>query len=55
MARLAAFAEAKDMQIWIELVDTTGAVGFVLEDGHLKGQGPAPEAEAAPDVSAEVF
>lgn len=36
MARLAKFAAAQDMQIWIERVDSSGTVGFVLEDGHVK-------------------
>jgi DNA repair exonuclease SbcCD ATPase subunit len=30
------FAEANDMQVWVERVDSSGAVGFVIEDGHLK-------------------
>jgi DNA repair exonuclease SbcCD ATPase subunit len=34
MEQLAKFADAQDMQIWIERVDSSGAVGFVLEDGH---------------------
>lgn len=29
-------AEKKDYQVWIERVDDSGKVGFVLEDGHLK-------------------
>ncbi len=41
-AWLAEFAEANDMQVWIELVEA-GDVGFVIEDGHLKGDAPAPE------------
>lgn len=38
MARLAAFAEERDFQIWIELVDGSGEIGIVMEDGHVKGQ-----------------
>jgi DNA repair exonuclease SbcCD ATPase subunit len=38
MTMLAEFAEASDFQIWIERVDSTGRVGFVLEDGNLKVQ-----------------
>lgn len=45
MVRLAAFAEERDMQIWIERVDGSGTVGIVMEDGHVKGA--APEAVAA--------
>lgn len=29
-------AENQDYQVWIERVDTTGKVGFVLENGHVK-------------------
>lgn len=32
------FADEKNFQIWIERVDSSGRVGFVLEDGHLKSQ-----------------
>lgn len=35
------FAEAADMQIWIERVDTTSPLGFVIEDGMVARQ---PEA-----------
>lgn len=38
MIRLSAFAADKDMQIWIERVDSSGEVGFVIEDGRVKGQ-----------------
>ena len=38
MKVLAEMAEANDYQIWIERVDSSGTVGFVLEDGHVKGQ-----------------
>jgi DNA repair exonuclease SbcCD ATPase subunit len=38
MAQLAKFADERDMQIWIERVDGSGAVGIVMEDGHVKGQ-----------------
>lgn len=37
MAMLAQYAEANDLQVWVEKVDSTGAVGFVIEDGQLKG------------------
>jgi hypothetical protein len=37
MALLAEMATDTDYQVWIERVDSTGKVGFVLEDGHLKG------------------
>lgn len=36
MRRLEETAERLDFQVWIERVDGSGAVGFVLEDGHLK-------------------
>ena len=35
---LAKMADESEYQIWIERVDNSGAVGFVLEDGHIKGQ-----------------
>lgn len=38
MKRLATFAEDRDMQVWIERVDGSGTVGFVMEDGHVRGQ-----------------
>ena len=52
MKTLAAMAEEHDYQIWIERVDSTGTIGFVLEDGHVKGQEiqveekPKPETES---------
>lgn len=33
---LAEMADANDYQVWVERVDTSGAVGFVLENGHLR-------------------
>ena len=36
MTLLSEIADQNDMQIWIERVDSSGKVGFVLEDGHLK-------------------
>lgn len=36
LAILAEMADAADYQVWIERVDPSGAVGFVIEDGHLK-------------------
>lgn len=38
MKVLANMADEADYQIWIERVDSSGAVGFVIEDGHVKGQ-----------------
>lgn len=45
MKALAAYAEANDLQVWIEKVDSSGRVGFVLEDGHLAGAAPDPNPE----------
>ena len=39
---LAEMAEAEDFQVWIERVDSSGTVGFVIEDGMLMD----PEGEA---------
>lgn len=32
-------AEAGDFQVWIERVDTSGNVGFIIEDGHARRAG----------------
>lgn len=37
-------ADEADYQIWLERVDDSGKVGFVLEDGHVKHTVPAKEA-----------
>ena len=36
MKMLAEFADLNDLQVWIERVDSSGRVGFVLEDGEVK-------------------
>lgn len=36
MKILEEMAQKNDMQVWIERVDSSGKVGFVLEDGHVK-------------------
>jgi DNA repair exonuclease SbcCD ATPase subunit len=46
MKRLNDLADAMDMQVWIERVDSSGKLGFVLEEGMVK-QADAPAAEAA--------
>lgn len=38
MTTLTEMADKHDYQIWIERVDSSGTIGFVMEDGHLKGQ-----------------
>lgn len=35
---LAEMADAADCQVWVERVDTSGAHGIVIEDGHVQGQ-----------------
>ncbi len=51
MKALAGFADQYDMQVWIERVDSSGTIGFVLEDGYLKGAPrPAPSAEEAEEA-----
>lgn len=47
MVRLADFATKHDFQIWIERVDGSGTVGFVMEDGHVRGHEPPLPTEAA--------
>lgn len=37
MKLLAEMAEANDMQVWIETVGDAGKVGFILEDGMIRG------------------
>ena len=46
MGLLGEFAQANDLQVWIERVDGSGRVGFVLEDGHVR-VASAPTMEAA--------
>ena len=36
MAAIAEMAEANDFQVWVEKVDTSGRIGFVLEDGTVR-------------------
>lgn len=36
LALLAEMANEKDYQVWIEKVDTSGTVGIVMEDGHVR-------------------
>jgi hypothetical protein len=47
MKLLAEMADKNDMQVWIERVDSSGAVGFVLEDGHVRQAGAGAERSAA--------
>lgn len=47
LALLGEFAKANDLQVWIERVDGSGRVGFVLEDGHVRVAGAAPMEGAA--------
>lgn len=37
-AQVAKFAEERGLQVFLELVDESGEVGIVIEDGHIKGQ-----------------
>lgn len=48
MVWLAKFAQDLDMQIWIERVDGSGKVGFVIEDGEVRES----ESEAATGAAA---
>lgn len=41
MAHLGRMADEHDCQVWIERVDSSGRVGFVLEDGHVRQADPA--------------
>lgn len=44
MRLLGEMADTADMQIWVERVDSSGKVGFVLEDGHVKTETDAAAA-----------
>ncbi len=47
MLLLAEMAEKHDMQVWIERVDSSGKIGFVLEDGHVRHAAAQVEEESA--------
>ncbi len=47
MALLSEMADGEDYQIWIERVDASGKVGFVIEDGSLKDAKPKEKEESA--------
>lgn len=47
MALLGRMADERDMQVWVERVDSTGKVGFVLEDGEVRHVPDAPLFQAA--------
>lgn len=47
MALLAKMADDHDMQVWCERVDSSGKVGFVLEDGQVRHVPDAPLFQAA--------
>lgn len=52
MKVLADMADESQYQIWIERVDSSGKIGFVLEDGHIKGQ-TLPAKEDPPKAKVE--
>ncbi len=41
LAALEAMAVASDYQVWLEMVDESGSVGVVIEDGHVKNPATA--------------
>lgn len=43
---IAEMADARDFQVWVESVDSSGKVGFVIEDGLVRAA-PEPTAQAA--------
>jgi hypothetical protein len=66
MVTLGKLADENEYQVWIEKVDDSGEIGFVIEDGRLKGQSiePTPEpvkkskakaGKAAPDDDVDTF
>lgn len=46
MKIVADMAKAGDFQVWCEIVSNDGNVGFVMEDGHVKGHEPPPATAA---------
>lgn len=46
---LSKMADANDYQVWVERVDTSGKVGVVMEDGHVR------RADAADDATVPLF
>jgi len=46
-------AKEKDYQVWIEIVDDTGELGFCIEDGHIKGEEVIEDEEAEEGDSEE--
>ena len=49
MRWLAGFADASDMQIWIERVGEGGPGAIIMEDGHVKGVEPPEDGEEGAD------
>jgi DNA repair exonuclease SbcCD ATPase subunit len=47
MSWLQDWADEHDMQVWVERVDPSGSIGFVIEDGMLRGAGSDPAQAAA--------
>lgn len=47
MAAIAKMAKDKDFQVWVEMVDSTGKVGIVIEDGEVVAVNEEAPAEAA--------
>lgn len=46
MAQLAQMAAENDTQVWLEKVDSSGKIGFVIEDGMVMAANPAVEPSA---------
>ena len=49
LALLAEMAKERDYQVWIERVDESGEVGFVIEDGYLKSVKDATDDDGVRD------
>jgi len=50
LVEVAAMAKENDYQIWMEVADTSGKLGVVIEDGMVKGAEVEPPVEAAERV-----
>lgn len=51
LALLGKFADDNDMQVWVERVDSTGKVGFVIENGHIAGDEPETKPKGKDDAT----
>lgn len=51
LAMVGAMAEERGFQVWVERVDSSGEIGVVMEDGHVKGTNPEAVAEEIAEIA----